>query len=256
MENKTKEEAKKKLKYMKYKIGYPQTIEKFDNFKLKNNFSKNLIELNIFLFNKNINKFNLDIPVDKEEWSMGAFEVNAYYNSQFNELVIPAGILQAPFFDLKQSLIKNYAGIGVVIGHEIFHSLDELGRKFDYRGIKKDWWTSGDATRYELMAQKLIDQYNNYELYGKKLNGKFTFGENFADYLGFTLAYITCNVMNDNDKIKFFSHFAFVDRELKTKEKTITQLYSDPHSPHIFRVNGVLSLIDDFYKIYKEKLLN
>lgn len=56
---------------------------------------------------------------DKDVWYMDPHEVNAYYTPTFNEIVIPAGILQNPFYhsDLPQYL--NYGGIGVVIGHEI-----------------------------------------------------------------------------------------------------------------------------------------
>ena len=62
--------------------------------------------------------------VDKAEWYMTPHEVNAYYTPVFNEIVVPAGILQNPFYhsDLPQYL--NYGGIGVVIGHEITVSLD------------------------------------------------------------------------------------------------------------------------------------
>lgn len=57
--------------------------------------------------------------VDKERWFMDPHEVNAYYSPNNNEIVVPAGILQAPFYtsDIPQYL--NYGGIGVVIGHEI-----------------------------------------------------------------------------------------------------------------------------------------
>jgi putative endopeptidase len=252
MEDDTKKEAIKKLQYMKYKVGYPNKIERYEKLILTNNFAINLTNIVKYLFNKLINKYNNKIPVDKDEWFMGAFEVNAYYTPSFNELVIPAGILQEPFYSLKQSDIENLAGIGCVICHEIIHSLDQVGRKFDSNGNKRNWWTKNDEKMYNKMSQRLIKQYNNYKILGKNLNGKFTFGENFADLLGFYLAYQYClkNYNSKEDKIKFFTHFAIVEKGKKTDKALLTQLYSDPHSPNQFRVNGVLSLIDDFYEIF------
>jgi endothelin-converting enzyme len=57
--------------------------------------------------------------VDKSKWYMDPQEVNAYYSSSVNEIVIPAGILQAPFYTSGLPQYLNYGGIGVVIGHEI-----------------------------------------------------------------------------------------------------------------------------------------
>jgi predicted metalloendopeptidase len=56
---------------------------------------------------------------DKNAWYMDPHEVNAYYTPTFNEIVIPAGILQNPFYHSELPQYLNYGGIGVVIGHEI-----------------------------------------------------------------------------------------------------------------------------------------
>lgn len=61
--------------------------------------------------------------VDKNEWYMNPHEVNAYYTPTFNEIVLPAGILQSPFYHSELPQYLNYGGIGVVIGHEITVSL-------------------------------------------------------------------------------------------------------------------------------------
>jgi endothelin-converting enzyme/putative endopeptidase len=68
-------------------------------------------------FPKDIDK--LDKPVDKTEWYMSPQTVNAYYNPAYNEIVFPAAILQAPFYNYQADEAVNYGGIGAVIGHEI-----------------------------------------------------------------------------------------------------------------------------------------
>lgn len=56
--------------------------------------------------------------VDKSVWHMDPHEVNAYYSPVVNEVVIPSGILQPPFYHSELPNYLNYGGIGVVIGHE------------------------------------------------------------------------------------------------------------------------------------------
>lgn len=44
-----------------------------------------------------------------------------------NDIVFPAGILQAPFFDHNNLQSLNYGALGVVMGHELAHAFDDQG---------------------------------------------------------------------------------------------------------------------------------
>ncbi len=93
-------------------------------------------------------------PVDRSEWHMPAHLVNAYYDPQQNQIVFPAAILQAPFYDLHQSSSANYGGIGAVIAHEISHAFDTNGASFDEHGSLKDWWKPEDYEAFTARTQK------------------------------------------------------------------------------------------------------
>ncbi|MBO7942511.1 peptidase M13, partial [Streptomyces sp. S9] len=80
----------------------------------------------------------------------------------FNEIVFPAGILQAPFFDLNADAAVNYGGIGAVIGHEMGHGFDDQGSKSDYAGIQRNWWTDQDRSRFEQLTKALGAQYDAF----------------------------------------------------------------------------------------------
>jgi len=87
-----------------------------------------LKEAALFAHNKNMSKLNE--KVNKDEWHMPAHMVNAYYHPLLNEIVFPAGIMQAPFFDENYEDAVNYGRIGMVIGHEFTHGFDDMGSKF------------------------------------------------------------------------------------------------------------------------------
>ena len=115
--------------------------------------------------------------------------VNAYYNPMANEIVFPAGILQAPFFDANASDAENYGGIGVVIGHEMTHGFDDQGRNFDAEGNMVEWWTPEDKEAFENKTKKLVEQFDAVEvLPGLFANGQYTLGENIADQGGLRVA--------------------------------------------------------------------
>ena len=85
--------------------------------------------------------------------------VNAYYNPVRNEIVFPAAILQPPFFDMAADDAVNYGGIGAVIGHEMGHGFDDQGRRYDAKGVLRDWWTAKDGEEFMRRAKGLVAQY-------------------------------------------------------------------------------------------------
>ena len=141
-------------------------------------------------------------------------------------------------------------GIGAVIGHEITHAFDDEGSKFDEMGNLKDWWTREDRKNYEKRTEALAKQYSRYKSGDGKLNGKLTLGENIADLGGVSVALEIVNNENSDNLEEFFEAYAVIWRNLVTKERESYLVKIDPHSPGRYRVNGILTNIDDFYKVY------
>lgn len=196
-------------------------------------------------------------PIDRDYWSMGAFEVNAYCDQNLNGVYFPAGILQKPFFG-HSTIEENLGSIGVIIGHEITHGFDDQGRKYDYLGQLSEWWTEEDVSNYTSASKAVLDHYNTLETNGKKLNGQLTLGENIADIGGVQLAYRALemyhndnnsNFSNESRKL-FFESYARLWREVARPDALDHQLTMDCHAPAHWRINGVLSHIDGFYQTY------
>ncbi len=101
-------------------------------------------------------------PPVRDEWTFAASIVNAQYNSLYNRILFPAGILQPPFFDANADDAINYGGVGAVIGHELTHGFDDQGRQYDAKGILQDWWEPSDAANYKARAQCVVDQFEGY----------------------------------------------------------------------------------------------
>ena len=80
-----------------------------------------------------------------------------------NTMCFPAGILQAPQFDVNASLEENLGGIGTTIAHEITHAFDKTGAKFDAKGLQKDWWEPKDYERFEALCKKAAEFYDGWE---------------------------------------------------------------------------------------------
>ena len=179
-------------------------------------------------------------------------------------MVFPAAILQPPFFDPNADPAINYGAIGGVIGHEMTHGFDDEGRKFDDTGRLRDWWTAEDAARFNERAARLQAQYDTYSpLPGAHVNGKLTEGENIADsgginlgldaYHAFLAGRPAPTVGGYTGDQRVFLGWAQVWRG-KTRDDALRQrLVVDPHSPEMFRVNGVVRNVDAWYSAFSVK---
>ena len=259
----TKERALRKLSTFVKKIGYTDKWETYDGVIVKrNDFLGNLRSSASWGYRDRVQK--LGKPVDKTEWSMSPPTINAYYNSLNNEIVFPAGILQAPFFSAGADDAVNYGGIGAVIGHEMTHGFDDRGRQFDADGNLRDWWTAEDAKQFKTKADKVVDQYNNFTVLDTlHLNGKLTLGENIADLGGLSMAYSAFKkTAQGKGEVKidgftpdqrFFLSWAQIWRENSLPETAAQLVLTDSHSPGEFRTNGTVIHMKEFYKAFNIK---
>nr|CAD7449034.1 unnamed protein product [Timema bartmani] len=85
-----------------------------------------------------------------------------------------AGILQAPFYDISHPHSLNYGGMGVVMGHELTHAFDDQGREYDEFGNLHQWWNNKTIDKFKNRTDCVVDQYSEFEINNKHLNGKQT----------------------------------------------------------------------------------
>lgn len=259
----TKVAAKEKLAKFTPKIGYPDQWKDYSQLVIKqNDLLGNVIRAKQLEHQQNLDK--LGNPIQKWEWFMTPQTVNAYFNPTMNEIVFPAAILQAPFFNMQADDAVNYGGIGAVIGHEMGHGFDDQGSKYDGDGNLKNWWTKTDLAEFQKRGKTLINQYNGYQVFDDlNVNGELTLGENIGDLSGVTIAYKAYKMSLNGKEApvidglsgdeRFFIGFTQIWRA-KLKEKAMrNRVATDPHSPAKFRAIGALSNMPEFYELYQLK---
>ena len=265
MSDDTKLNAIKKLNAFTVKIGYPDKWKDYSTMEINPELSyyENMHNVSMWHQQEYLKKWGK--PVDRTEWGMTPQTVNAYYNPLANEIVFPAAILQAPFFDPESSDAENYGGIGVVIGHEMTHGFDDQGRMFDAKGNMTDWWTAEDAAAFAERAKGLGAQFDAVEvLPGLHANGAYTMGENIADQGGLRIA---MTAFLDSQKKKgvnvetetiegfspiqvFYLNYANLWGQNIREEEIRSLTTGDVHSLGENRVNVTLRNIDPFFKAF------
>ena len=260
MSEETRQQALYKMSKFNVKIGYPEQWRVYDGLELvPGDLYGNVERSSAFEWAYNLGKLNK--PVDPLEWGMTPQTVNAYYNPPRNEIVFPAAILQAPFFDPNADPAINYGGIGAVIGHEITHGFDDQGRKVDGDGVLRDWWTAEDGTKFEARAAVLGAQYSALSpIEGATVNGDLTMGENIADLGGLLMAldayHLSLNgqpapVINGlTGDQRVFLGWAQVWRNNSRDEYLRNQVTTDPHAPAQYRAAVPPRNIDAWYAAF------
>ena len=265
MSDSTKHKALAKLSTVRKKVGYPDKWKDYTSMNIsRSSYVENIIEGNKWYYDYYLNK--LGKPVDREEWNMTPQTYNAYYNPSNNEIVLPAAAFIIPGIPdslADDALIYGYAGAST-IGHEITHGFDDEGRKFDANGNLTDWWSSGDASKFDQRAKLYIDQYDGYVvLDSMHVNGKASLGENIADLGGIAIAidaFKKTDQYKKGEKIngltpmqRYFMGYALGWLHQQRDESLANQIMTDVHAPAFLRVNGPMSNIPEFYEAFNVK---
>ena len=213
----------------------------------------------------------IDIP--EIDWS-GVFKltgtqlymVNAYYRPTSNSIYVPLAYLQKPFIDLghQRGLEYNLIYIGYTVGHELSHSLDDMGSRFDADGNLHDWWTDVDRKKYQMKINDIIRQYEEAaKRDGIKFDAAIGVGEDLADISGLALVEEYLNDYNKQKNIhiilkkssleKFYISLAIQGRQKIYKKAITAQLKKNPHPLEIYRTNCPLARLELFKTIYSIK---
>lgn len=252
MSAETKKKAINKLDKMDIKIGYPDNFSTYlSDVQIKSaaeggSYFENIIEIAKAVRAETLR--HQGQTVDKTEWIMYPYTVNACYSATSNDITFPAAILQPPMFDVNAPYEENLGGIGYIIAHEITHAFDNNGAKFDENGNAADWWTAEDYAEFEKRCERLVYFYERQEgIPGVPMNGRQTLSENVSDQGAAGCITEIVSRLENPDYKKLYRAMANAWASTKTREYAKYAAGTDVHSEDKLRVNLVVVNCSEFY---------
>src|SRR5580658_4590233 len=260
----TKAKALEKVSALNIKVGYPDKWKDYAGVVIdRTTYLENYLSAARYEVRDDLSQIGK--PIDRGRWGMTPPTMNAYYDPQMNEIVVPAGYLQPPGFDPKGLDAINYGAVGVSIGHEISHGVDDEGAQFAADGKLQNWWTDADYKNFEARTSCTTKQYDNYYVEpGLHLQGKLVTGEALGDLGGVNLSYRAYTRSREGKgpeptvdgftpDQQFFLAEAQWRGAIVRAEAARTAVATDPHPPGKYRVLGPLSNMPEFEKAFNCK---
>ena len=257
----TKAEALHKLDKMRVKIGYPEQWKDYGDLKFdRHDYAGNVLVAKGFQFDEDMAR--IGAPVDKNRWLMSPSTVNAYYDPSNNEFVMPAGILQPPYFDLNQDDAINYGITAGTIGHEITHGFDDEGALYDADGNLRNWFSPQDKLNFEGLTDGVARQFSEFSYQGIPVNGKLVLGESVADLGGLEVAFRAFQKAREKEEPPALSPDGFTPEQRfflgyaeswawnVRPERARAMLLTDPHPLPEFRALGPLANMPEFLQAF------
>ncbi len=166
--------ARERLQKLQLRVGMPKQMVDYSPLVLTSNYKQNKMAVANFDNRQWVNAIGNDV---RAQWKASLLTPNAFYMGGDHAIEIPAVMFMPPFFDMHAEDALNFAGIGFVIGHEIFHSI--AGQLPTI--VNPAMHTNIEQFKMLNSALGTVDGWNT--------DGKRTFSEDIADYGGFLVSY-------------------------------------------------------------------
>ena len=189
----------------------------------------------------------------------GLLEHNAVNLRNLNTVNIYPAFMMEPEYSAEMTPSKFYA-LFYVISHEIGHSFDPIGVKFDPEGNESGWLTAEDQSKYDAMTSLFAAQISTLEAApGIYQDGTKTLNENLPDLIGLNIAFdafneylkkngVTGDALKEAQK-DFFEYYTYRYR-VKFSQKDFQIHLADVHGLEKIRVNGIVQQMDSWYELY------
>ena len=256
----TRQQALAKLATYDVKVGYPDAWTDYSALVIR----RDALWANVAAgrrFGVEANRRRVGQRASREIWQLPPSSPDAYIDIQLNQMVLPAGFLQAPAFDLAATDAVNYGAIGIGIAHDITHAIDAGGAEFDADGRPQTWWTEADRQAFQQLGQCTIEQYDGYLIEpGVHHQGRQVLGEATSDLAGVRLAHLALERSMRRNPVpvidgfspeqQFFIAWGQYRGAAESLELQRQMTKGDPHPTSKYRVIGPLSNSLEFQQAF------
>jgi len=256
----TKKKALEKLSATDLQLGYPDTWKDYSSLTIR----RDALWANVAAgrkFGVDEDRRRIGKRTNRDLWALAPSSADAYIDLQLNKLVLPAGFLQPPYFNLDATDAVNYGALGVGLAHDLTHAIDASGSKIDITGRSQDWWPEADRKAFETRAQCVVDQFDGYFIEpGIHHDGKRVLSEAIGDLAGVRIAYRALktsmrrhplpNIDGFTPEQQFFISWGQNTGAAMRLEAQRQRVSADPHPVPKFRVIGPLSNSPEFQQAF------
>lgn len=254
----TRSEALKKLDAFTIELGYPDRWPDFSVVDVgRRPFWTNALATKAY--RTRLELARIGKAPSRDDWWQGYWPQTSdgYFNPDLNEIVIAAGYIHPPMFDVYADDASNYGGIGAAIGHEMTHAFDGNGREYDASGKLRNWWTASDRATYDSLASRVARQFDEFVVVDTvHVNGRQTLNEDLADIGGLKLAYLALEralagrpravIGGLTPEQRFFLAYAQSRRGVYGNAYLRDVVRDNAHAPDKWRVLGPLMNMPEF----------
>jgi endothelin-converting enzyme/putative endopeptidase len=256
----TKRKALEKLSAADIQMGYPDTWDNYSGLIVRRNaFWANVAAARAFLVTEE--RSRIGKATNRDLWALAPSSPDAYIDLQLNKLVLPAGFLQPPYFNVDATDAVNYGAFGVGLAHDLTHAIDASGSEIDITGQPRNWWTSADRDEFEKRGQCVVDQFDGYFIEpGVHHDGKRVLSESIGDLAGVRIAYLALEKSMKTHPVatldgftpeqQFFISWGQNSGAAMRIEAQRQRVSADPHPVPKFRVVGPLSNSPEFQQAF------
>ncbi|XP_045176532.2 endothelin-converting enzyme homolog isoform X1 [Mercenaria mercenaria] len=279
MDDTTKQRAKAKLTASTDKMGYPDIYMNdadIDNIYQQININRsdyfqNLLNLN--LFDKQDWTRRLTTGEDRSRWLYNSYDTTMTFYNSWNQLLVPAGMLQFPVYEWTLPHYYNFGSMGGLMGHYLVHAIDNWGGSYNENGVYGKWYTNASTENYKKVEQCFSVAYDNktmgpYKVVGQSapqsvlVNGRRFAWEGLAETSGIRIAYKAYKKWiadNGEEKPTPTPHYtndqsfflAFAQTNCFTRTDALSYYYAQVQRlPEDVRTNTALSLLDEFTQAF------
>jgi putative endopeptidase len=125
----------------------------------------------------------------------------------------------------------------------------------------RNWWTDEDRAEFEERTGALIAQYDGFKPFNDlAVNGEFTLGENIGDLGGITIGLLAYEMSLNGEEPPVIDGFTGIQRVFlgfgqvwrgQYRDETLRlQIGTDPHSPSMYRANGLVRNVPEWYEAF------